>query len=101
MAAAINNAADYISLMGFGHTVLKDGQPTPVVTDSLRQGGIVSVYYLGTLVGALAGGVIGEKVGRVRTIACGAAIGSFGAALQAAAMNMPWMVCARLVNGCE
>lgn len=47
MMGGVNNAADYISRMKFGHTELKDGEPTPVVTDSLLQGGIVSVYYLG------------------------------------------------------
>lgn len=97
----VNNAPDYISRMGFGHTEVKDGDPTPVVTDSLLQGGIVSVYYLGTLVGALVGGLIGERIGRIRTIACGAAVAVVGASLQCSAMNAPWMICARLVNGCE
>lgn len=46
-----------------------------VVTDSLLQGGIVSAYYIGTLIGALFGGWVGEKIGRIRTIAIGAAWG--------------------------
>lgn len=58
-------------------------------------------FYAGTLVGALAGGLIGEKIGRIRTIACGAAVGIVGASLQTSAMNAPWMICARLVNGCR
>lgn len=32
-----------------GMLIPRDGEPTPVVTDSLLQGGIVSVYYLGKL----------------------------------------------------
>lgn len=39
MMGGVNNAKDYIDLMGFGH-VDEDGEP--VVTDSLLQGGIVS-----------------------------------------------------------
>ena len=85
--------------MGFGYTKEVDGQPTPVVVDSLLQGGIVSVYYLGTLVGCLIGGLLGERLGRIRTIACGAGVAIIGATLQCSAMNHQWMICARLVNG--
>ena len=73
--------------MKFGY-VKADG--TPVVTNSLLQGGIVSAYYLGTLVGALFGGWIGEKIGRIRTIAIGAAWGVLGASLQCSSQNHNW-----------
>lgn len=100
MMGGVNNAKDYIELMGFGHVETIDGSVnTPVITDSLLQGGIVSVYYLGTLVGALAGGVVGEKVGRIKTIALGAAWGVLGASLQCSAQNHVWMIFARLING--
>lgn len=95
----VNNAEDYIRRMGFGYTKMVDGQPTPVVTDSLLQGGIVSIYYLGTLVGCLVGGIVAEKVGRIRGIALGAGVAIVGASLQCSAMNHVWMICARLVNG--
>jgi len=89
----VNNAKDYIELMGFGHVETIDGSVnTPVITNSLLQGGIVSVYYLGTLVGALAGGWVGEKVGRIKTIALGAAWGVLGASLQCSAQNHVWMI---------
>jgi MFS family permease len=79
--------------MVFGHVETIDGSPnTPVITNSLPQGGIVSVYYLGTLVGALAGGCVGEKVGRIKTISLGAAWGVFGASLQCSAQNHIWMI---------
>jgi len=39
MMGGVNNATDYINLMGFGY-VNEEGDP--VVTDSLLQGGIVS-----------------------------------------------------------
>jgi MFS family permease len=59
----------------------------------------VSVYYLGTLVGCLIGGWVGDKIGRVRTIAFGAAWAILGAALQCSAQNHIWMIFARLING--
>ncbi|OJJ56836.1 hypothetical protein ASPSYDRAFT_155487 [Aspergillus sydowii CBS 593.65] len=99
MMAGVNNSKDYIDLMGFGYTEMKDGLPSPVVTDSLLQGGIVSVYYLGTLFGALLGGWTGDKVGRIKAIASGALWGMLGAALQCSAQNHDWMICARFING--
>ncbi|KAI9055011.1 hypothetical protein LZ554_002152 [Drepanopeziza brunnea f. sp. 'monogermtubi'] len=99
MMGGVNNAKDYIELMGFGHVETVDGSPnTPVITDSLLQGGIVAVYYLGTLFGAFAGGLC-EKIGRIKTIALGAAWAIFGASLQCSAQNHIWMIFARLING--
>ncbi|KAI0886900.1 general substrate transporter [Annulohypoxylon maeteangense] len=95
MMGGVNNAKDYIDLMGFGHVV----NGNPVVTDALLQGGIMSVYYLGTLVGCLMGGWFGDRYGRIYAIAVGAIWGVFGAALQCSAMNANWMICSRLVNG--
>lgn len=83
MMGGVNNAKNYIDLMKFGHTETINGtKNTPVVTDSLLQGGIVSVYYLGTLVGAFHGGWIGDRIGRTRSIAVGCVWAIFGACLQ-------------------
>lgn len=95
MMSGVNNSKDYIDLMGFGYTKEVNGELTPVVTDSLLQGGIVSVYYLGTLCGALIGGWIGDKIGRIRTIASGAVWAILGASLQCAAQNHNWMICCK------
>lgn len=93
MMGGVNNAKHYIDTMGFGHTETIDGTPnTPVIDNSLLQGGIVSVYYVGTLVGALFGGWVGEKIGRIKTIALGAAWGVLGATLQTSAQNHVWMI---------
>ena len=63
------------------------------ITRTLKQGGIIAVYYLpGTLVGALLGGWIGEKIGRIRTIALGSAWAIIGATLQCSAQNANWYV---------
>ncbi|KAI4256035.1 MAG: hypothetical protein LQ352_002267 [Teloschistes flavicans] len=97
MMAGVNNAKDYYELMGFAHQdpITKD----PVITNSILQGGIVSVYYLGTLIGALFGGWFGDKYGRIKSIALGAGWAVFGATLQCASQNHSWMICARLING--
>lgn len=95
MMSGVNNAKDYIDLMGFGYTKMVDGEATPVVTNSLLQGGIVSVYYLGTLVGGLFGGWLGDRTGRIRTIGVGAIWAIVGAALQCSAMNHNWMICGK------
>jgi MFS family permease len=95
MMSGVNNAKDYIDLMGFGYTKMVDGEATPVVTNSLLQGGIVSVYYLGTLVGGLFGGWLGDRMGRIKTIGVGAAWAIVGAALQCSAMNHNWMICGK------
>ncbi|CAM1503498.1 Fc.00g010890.m01.CDS01 [Cosmosporella sp. VM-42] len=97
MMGGVNNAKHYVELMGFGYIDEESGDP--VVTDSLLQGGIVSVYYLGTLFGCLLGGWVGDKIGRIKTIALGAAWAIVGASLQCSAMNKDWMICARAVNG--
>lgn len=45
MMAGVNNAKDYYTIMGFGRQDPTDG--SPIIYDSLLQGGIVAVYYLG------------------------------------------------------
>lgn len=97
LMGSVNVSVDYaVNTMKFGH--LED-ENTVIVDDSLFQGGITSVYYLGTLLGCLLGGWIGEKVGRIKVIALGSIWGVFGASLQTSAQNANWMICARLLNG--
>ncbi|KAI9890474.1 MAG: hypothetical protein M1814_003958 [Vezdaea aestivalis] len=99
MMGGVNTSPNYAHLMGFGYLDPEKSQPTVKVDKTLLQGGIVSVYYLGTLVGCLLGGWIGDKVGRIKTIALGAGWAVVGAALQTSAQNVDWMICARLING--
>ncbi|RYO81932.1 hypothetical protein DL766_001046 [Monosporascus sp. MC13-8B] len=97
MMGGVNNAKDYVDLMGFGH--VDPVTEEPIITNSLLQGGIVSVYYLGTLFGCLHGGWVGDEIGRTKTIAVGAVWAIIGACLQCSAQNANWMICARAVNG--
>ncbi|KAL8725791.1 MAG: hypothetical protein Q9166_007122 [cf. Caloplaca sp. 2 TL-2023] len=98
MMGSVNVSIDYgVNRMKYGHI---DPEAKQVVVDnSLLQGGIVSVYYLGTLVGCLTGGWIGEKVGRIKTLGFACVWAIIGASLQTSAMNADWMICARLING--
>lgn len=89
MMGGVNNAKDYIDTMGFGYV---DPDGTVHVTNSLLQGGIVAVYYLGTLMGAVFGGWCGEKIGRIKSIAVGAGWAIFGASLQCSSQNVNWMI---------
>jgi hypothetical protein len=61
MMSGVSNAKNYIELMVFGFVNI------PAITNSLLYGGILSVYYLGTLVWALDGSCVGEKAGRIKS----------------------------------
>ena len=90
MMGGVNNVANYYQdTMKFGH-VGDDG--APVIDNPLLQGGIVSIYYLGTLMGCLVGGSFGDRYGRIKTIGLGAFWAVIGASLQTSAMNAPWMI---------
>ena len=96
LMGGVNQSTDYIRLMGLGH-LGEDG--SPVITETLLQGGIMAIFYFGTLVGCLAGGAFGDRYGRIGTIGLGALWAIFGASLQTAAMNPAWMLGSRFVNG--
>ncbi|BGP00488.1 hypothetical protein NBRC10513v2_006292 [Rhodotorula toruloides] len=104
MMGGVNGAPDYIQTMNLGYLTpsANGGKVGATVTDSTKQmraGGIVAAYYLGTLIGCLVGGWIGDKLGRKKTIWIGALWILVGAPLQAAAQNVAWMVMARIITG--
>ncbi len=63
------------------------------------EGGIVSVYYGGTLIGALIAGSLADRCGRVKAVVFGSMWALLGAVLQASAQNIAWMCCARVIAG--
>lgn len=95
MMGGVNDSQAYVARMGLGYE--EDGSIT--ITNTLLQGGIVSVYYLGTLVGCFMGGYTSDRFGRINSLASGAAWGILGAVLQCTAMNPTWMIVSRLING--
>ncbi|KAL2042007.1 hypothetical protein N7G274_005195 [Stereocaulon virgatum] len=62
-------------------------------------GGIVSVYYGGTLIGALVAGSLADRAGRIKAVVFGSMWALLGAVLQASAQNITWMCCARVIAG--
>ncbi|KAI9498269.1 general substrate transporter [Zychaea mexicana] len=84
--SGVNISPDYINVMGLhGRNALL--------------GGVVAVYYAGTLIGALMGGWIGDKIGRIKTVVVGSLIAIVGAVLQTAAQNVGWMMASRVITG--
>lgn len=63
------------------------------------QGNVVSVYNLGCCFGALSVLIIGEPLGRKRSIIFGTAIMTVGALLQIAAFDVPQVIVGRVVAG--
>ncbi|KAF8983617.1 general substrate transporter [Cyathus striatus] len=101
MMGGVNTSPDYVQTMNLGFSTYGGSSEGYVVTitEPTRQGGIVSIYYLGTLIGCLMGGVIGDRVGRIKTMMIGGIWVIIGAALQCSAQNLAWMLCARVING--
>ncbi|KAK3109843.1 hypothetical protein LTR53_016469, partial [Teratosphaeriaceae sp. CCFEE 6253] len=94
----VNTARNYADRMKFGH--YDEASGLVKVDNPLLQGGIVAVYYLpGTLVGALWGGSLGDRYGRIATIGIATLWAIVGATLQCSAQNANWMFCARVFNG--
>jgi MFS family permease len=88
----VNASPKYVTMVGIG-------KPDGTVTDTTHQGGIVSVYYLGAIFGCFAGGWLADRVGRINGLLMGALFALVGGALQAAAQNSNFMICARVVTG--
>ncbi|PCH43224.1 general substrate transporter [Wolfiporia cocos MD-104 SS10] len=101
MMGGVNTAPDYVRVMGLGYSTYEGPSEGYVatITKPTRQGGIVSIYYFGTLLGCLIAGVLGDRLGRIKTMAIGSVWVLVGAALQCSAQNLAWMCCARVVNG--
>ncbi|EKV16402.1 hypothetical protein PDIG_08020 [Penicillium digitatum PHI26] len=88
----VNSAPKYVTEVGIG-------RPDGTVTDTTHQGGLVSVYYLGAIFGCFAGGWLADRVGRINGLLAGSSFALIGGALQAAAQDSNFMLCARVVTG--
>ncbi|KAK8861342.1 hypothetical protein IAR55_002161 [Kwoniella newhampshirensis] len=91
MSGVVNND-QFKSLMGV------DSSPiTP--RDSAAIGGIVAIYYAGSIFGGMLAGYLGDKIGRVKTVMFGCIIATIGGTLQTSAGGMTWMCIARVISG--
>ncbi|KAH6706559.1 general substrate transporter [Leptodontidium sp. 2 PMI_412] len=63
------------------------------------QGGIVSSFQGGAILGTIINFFVADKLGRKKSIALGAFIAAFGCALQAGAVNMVMLIIGRFIAG--
>lgn len=75
--------------------ICRAGYPQHVAAE----GGIVAVYYIGTLIGALVAGSLADRCGRIKAVVFGAMWALLGAILQASALNIAWMCFGRVIAG--
>lgn len=90
--ALINLNEDYWNFMGIN-------SPDNNKRNVAAEGGIVAVYYAGTLVGALIAGSLADRAGRIKAVVFGCMWALIGAVLQTSAQNIAWMCCARVISG--
>ncbi|KAI9873907.1 MAG: hypothetical protein M1830_010411 [Pleopsidium flavum] len=88
----VNASPRYVTEVDIG---LADG----TVTQTTKQGGIVSIYYLGAIVGCFVGGWVADRIGRINGIFYGAIFALVGGALQAATQSATFILVARVVTG--
>lgn len=89
--SGVNISPDYISTMN-----LSDSAGN---VNATKEGGLVCIYYLGSLFGALGGGALSDRIGRNYALIVAGFWGLLGQSLQAGAQNANWMLCARLLAG--
>ncbi|KAF9890229.1 hypothetical protein FE257_006141 [Aspergillus nanangensis] len=88
----VNSSPHYVTEVDIGNA---DG----TVTDTTHQGGIVSIYYLGCILGCFAGGWLADRIGRINGLLIGSLFALVGGALQAASQSSDFMLVARIVTG--
>ncbi|KAH6617487.1 general substrate transporter [Chaetomium tenue] len=88
----VNASPRYVTEVGIG---LPDG----TITDTVHQGGIVSVYYLGCIFGCFAGGWAADRIGRINGLFFSAVVALIGGALQAATQGSDFLIVARVITG--
>ncbi|CAN9464739.1 unnamed protein product [Alternaria alternata] len=87
----VNSSPRYVEEVGIGNS---DGK----ITDTLHEGGIVSIYYLGCIVGSFVGGWLADRIGRINGLWIGAVFTLVGGALQAATQSSDFILVARIVT---
>ncbi|GAM91133.1 hypothetical protein ANO11243_091800 [Dothideomycetidae sp. 11243] len=88
----VNSAPRYVQEVGIGGA---DGK----VTNTVKEGGIVSVYYLGAVFGCFAGGWAADRIGRINGLFIASFFSLIGGALQAATQSSNFILVARVITG--
>ncbi|KAK5806824.1 hypothetical protein VI817_001082 [Penicillium citrinum] len=96
----VNLNPDYQKLMGIYPLA---GKSISLMQGSSRntaaEGGIVAVYYGGTIIGSLMAGCLADRCGRIKSIVFGCLWAALGAVLQTSAYNITWMCFGRVIAG--
>ncbi|KAI3342421.1 putative sugar transporter [Ustulina deusta] len=71
----------------------------PEINNGSISGAVTSSFFLGAFVGALIAFILGDKLGRKKTIIAGHILNTVGASLQASAFSLPQLVIGRTLNG--
>ena len=89
----VNTNQNYLDLMGAPDAQKGNSRDAALV------GGLVSVWFLGFLIGALCVGYYADKIGRLKTLQVGCVWALLGGALLCSAQNLTWMFIARVISG--
>ncbi|RYC55319.1 hypothetical protein CHU98_g10893, partial [Xylaria longipes] len=71
----------------------------PEINNGNISGAVTSSFFLGAFVGAILAFILGDKLGRKKTIIAGHILNTVGGALQASAYGLPQLVIGRTLNG--
>ncbi|KAI1750792.1 putative sugar transporter [Xylaria castorea] len=71
----------------------------PDINNGNISGAVTSSFFLGAFVGAIIAFILGDKLGRKKTIIAGHILNTVGAALQTSASGLPQLVLGRTLNG--
>ncbi|KAM3065591.1 hypothetical protein ACMFMG_011301 [Clarireedia jacksonii] len=89
----VNASPDYVREVNIGL------YPSGHVTNTTKQGGIVSIYYLGAIIGCFLGGWAADRIGRINGLFFAAIFALVGGALQSATQSATFILVARVVTG--
>ncbi|KAI8949083.1 putative sugar transporter [Xylaria longipes] len=89
---ALITFVDAMSACWFGYCQVK-------INNGNISGAVTSSFFLGAFVGAILAFILGDKLGRKKTIIAGHILNTVGGALQASAYGLPQLVIGRTLNG--
>ena len=75
------------------------GTPDGKTTNTTHQVGMISMYYLGAIMGSFAGGWLADRIGRINGHSYASMFALVGGALQAATRGSNFILVARVVTG--
>ena len=90
--ATFSSSPDYVM-------TVKIGEADGTVTNVTKQGGIVSIYYLGAIIGCFGGGWVADRIGRINETFYASLFALVGGALQSATQSAAMILVFRVITG--